>query len=76
MHGVIEGISVNLPRLMLDYMCEASTKKYASLSYGMVITLILREFKVSISKEEPKRSLKDTDVYNIQTLKRMGFKKV
>ena len=65
MFCVIEGILVNLPRLMLDYMCEASTKKYASLPYRMVIALILREFKVPISEEEPKRTLKHTEVYNV-----------
>ena len=76
MHYVIEKIPVNLPKLMMTYICEASNKAKASLLYEMVITLILREFRVPISKEEPKKALRHTDIYNVQTLHRMGFKKI
>ena len=42
----------------------------------MVITQILREFKIPISEEEPKKTLRRTNIYNVQTLYRMRFKKI
>ena len=60
---------------MMTYMCEAASKAKASLPYGMVITLILRKFRIPISEEEPKKDLRHADIYNVQTLYRMGFKK-
>ena len=50
-------------------------KAHASLLYGMVLTLIFREFGVPITNEEPKRLLRHTDHYNLQTLHRMGYRK-
>ena len=38
MHFIIEEIPINLPRLMMNCMCEAASKAKASLPYGMVIT--------------------------------------
>ena len=76
MHCVIAKILVNFPKLMMTYMCEAASKGKASLPYEMVITLILREFRVSISEEEPKKILQHTDIYNVWTLHKMGFKKI
>ena len=57
MHCTIEQIPINLPQLMICYMCEAATKAHASLPYGMVLTLIFREFRVPIIEEESKRLL-------------------
>ena len=59
---------------MIGYMCEAIAKAHASLPYGMV-TLILKEFGIPISDQEPKRLLHHTDHYNLKILHRMGFKK-
>ena len=76
MHYVILEILVNLLRLMMTYMCDAANKVNASLPYGMVITLIFRKFRIPISKEEPKKVLRHTDIYKVQTLHRMGFTKI
>ena len=56
-------------------MWEAAIRKYSSLPYGMVLTLIFREYGIPISIEEPKRPLRHIDIYNLTTLKRMGFQK-
>ena len=61
---------------MINYMCEASTKANASLSYSMVLTILFKEFKVTITEEEPKKPLRYTDIYNVQTLHKMGYKKI
>ena len=55
-------------------MCEATTKIHASLRYGMVLTLILKEFGIPISDQEPKRLLYHTNHYNLKILHHMGFK--
>ena len=60
---------------MIGYMCEAVAKAHTSLPYGMVLTLILKEFGIPISDQEPKWLLCHTDHYNLQTLHRMGYKK-
>ena len=60
---------------MIGYMCKAAAKTNGSLSYGMVLTLILKEFGIPISDQEPKRLLHHTDHYNLKTLHHMGFKK-
>ena len=57
-------------------MIEGSTKKNACLPYGLILTLIFREFGVPIPKDEPKRLLHHTDIYCIQSLVRMGFQKI
>ena len=57
-------------------MCEVTSKAKASLPYEMVITLILREFRISISEEKPKKDLRHTDIYNVQPLHIIGFKKI
>ena len=56
-------------------MCEVAVKIHVSLPYGMVLTLILKEFEILISDREPKRLLRHTDHYNLKILHRMGFKK-
>ena len=60
---------------MMGYMCEAATKAHSSLPYGMVLTFIFKDFRVPISNEEPKRLLRYTDHYNLQTLHHIGYKK-
>ena len=75
MHCILEEYPLNVSKLMISHMIEGSTKRNACLPYGMVLTLLFKEFKVSISKEEPKRLLHYTDVYGAQSLIRLGFKK-
>ena len=76
MKYIIEQRSVNLPRLMMNYMWEAVIKKHSSLPYKMVLTQIFKEYRVSIHEDEPKRALRHIDIYNLATLRRMGFHKV
>ena len=75
MHYIIEEILINLPQLMICYMCEAANKTHASLPYGVVLALIFREFGVPITDEESKRLMRHTNHYNLQTLHHMGYKK-
>ena len=65
MHCVIKEIPVSLPRLMIIYMSEVASRANTSLPYGMVIILILREFRIPIFEEEPKKLLRYTDIYNV-----------
>ena len=76
MHCILEKIPINLPKLMISYMCKASTKTHASLPYVMVLTTLFRAFRVPILEEESKKILFHTDIYNIQTLHKIGFHKV
>ena len=64
MHCILVVYPFNLPKLMISYMIEGSTKKNACLPYDMILTLIFKEFGVPISDEEPKRLLCHTDVYS------------
>ena len=73
MKYIMEQRSVNLPRIMMSYMWEAASKKHSSLSYGMVLTQIFKEYRVSIHEDEPKRALRHIDIYNLATLRRMRF---
>ena len=72
---LINGVQVNLPYMMILQMSEAMKKNRACLPYGMVFTLIFREFGVSLDGEVPKK-LMHTDYYNKKSLHRMGFVKV
>ena len=76
MHCILEEHPLNLPKLMISHMIEGSTKRNACLPYGMVLTLLFQEFKVSIPEDEPKRLLRHTDVYSTQSLNRMEFQKI
>ena len=76
MRHILEQKSINLPRMIMNYMWEATTKKHLSLPYGMVLTQLFKEFRVPNHEDDPKRALRHTDVYNLATLKRMGFHKV
>ena len=38
MQHIMEQTSVNLPRLILNYMWDCATKKHSSLPYGMILT--------------------------------------
>ena len=42
----------------------------------MILTILFRELRVPIDKNEPKKVLCHTDIYNVQTLHRMGFYKI
>ena len=44
MKYIMEQRSVNLPRLMMNYIWKAAIKKHFSLPYGMVLTLIFKEY--------------------------------
>ena len=76
MHCIPEEYSLNLPKLMITHIIEGSTKRNACLPYGMVLTLLFQDFKVSIPKDEPKRLLRHTDIYSSQSLIRMGLQKI
>ena len=65
MHYILEEIPINLYKLMISYMTEASTKIHASLPYGMIFTTLFREFRVPISEDESKKLLHGTNIYNI-----------
>ena len=42
----------------------------------MALTQIFKEYKIPIHDEELKGALRHTDIYNLATLKRMGFHKI
>ena len=42
----------------------------------MVLTQIFGKYKIPIHDEEPQRALRHIDVYNLATLRRMGFHKI
>ena len=67
MHYILDEYPLNLPKLMITHMIKGSTKRNACLSYGMILTLLFRDFKVPISKDEPKRLLRHTDIYSNQS---------
>ena len=75
MHSIIVRIPINLPQMIVSYMCEAASKAQSSLPYVMLLTLIFRRFSVDIPDEEPKKLLRHTDEYNKRSLQRMGFHK-
>ena len=76
MKYIIEQKHINMPRLMMNYIWEAATKRHSSLSYGMVLTQLFKKFRVPIHEEEPKRALRHTNMYNCATLRRMRFQKI
>ena len=76
MYCILEEHPLNLSNLVISHMIEGSTKKNMCLPYGMVLTLIFREFGVPINEEEPKRLLYHTNIYNTQSLIQMGFQKI
>ena len=57
MQYMVEKVPINLPRSMMNYMWKDATQKYSILPYGIVLTLIFREYKIPITDEEPKRLL-------------------
>ena len=73
MHSIIEGIPINLPQMIVSYICAVASKAHSSLPYRMLLTLIFRRFRVVILDEKPKKLLIHTDEYNARTLQRMGF---
>ena len=42
----------------------------------MVLTQIFKAYTVPIHEDEPKRALRHTNIYNLATLKRLGFQKI
>ena len=75
MHCILEEFLLNLSKLMISHMIEGFTKRNACLPYGMVLTMMFREFGIPITEEEPKRLLCHTDIYSVQSLYRMEFQK-
>ena len=69
MQSIVKKVQINLPRLMMNYMWEATTQKYSSLPYEMVLTLIFKEYKIPITDEEPKRPLRHTCIQPCHTEK-------
>ena len=76
MRYILEQKPVNMLRLIMNYMWEASSKRHSSLPYGTILTQLFKHFRIPIHDDEPKRALRHTDVYNLATLRRMGFHKV
>ena len=68
MHSIIARIPINLPQMIVSYMCEATSKAQSSLSYRMLLTLIFRKFGVDIPNDEPKKLLRHADEYNERSL--------
>ncbi|MQM13445.1 hypothetical protein Taro_046370 [Colocasia esculenta] len=68
--ALLDGTHVDLPNITLNYIRDVVGVLKRSLIYGMLITRILRRFKVSFSGEESK-SLTKFDVIDGITLLRM-----
>ena len=68
MHSIIARILINLPQMIVIYMCEAASKAQSSLPYGMLLTLIFRRFRVDTPDDEPKKLLRHIDEYNERSL--------
>ena len=65
-----------MPRLMMNYIWEAATKRHSSLPYSMVLIQLFKQFRVPIHEDKPKKALRHTNVYNLATLRRISFHKV
>ena len=63
MHHIIKKRPFNLPALMITMMQEASSKAKPMLPYGIFLTLVFREFGVSL-KGEPSKRLQHFNTYN------------
>ncbi|MQM02642.1 hypothetical protein Taro_035415 [Colocasia esculenta] len=68
--ALLDGSHVDLPNITLNYIRDVIGVPKRSLIYGMLITRILRKFKVNFSGEESK-SLSGFDVIYSGTLARM-----
>ena len=74
-HHVVSKTPLNLPFLIIDAMREVLNRSKAPLPYGMALTMIFRESRVSFKGEVVYR-LSYTDTYNNHSLRRMGFVRV
>ncbi|KAF2305864.1 hypothetical protein GH714_008490 [Hevea brasiliensis] len=71
---ILQGKPFNLPFALLSHMIACSEKKNSYLPYGMILTSIFNNFKVSL-EEEAGVELKGLDIYNEVTLHKMGYVK-
>ncbi|GAV57220.1 hypothetical protein CFOL_v3_00758, partial [Cephalotus follicularis] len=69
---VVTSKPLNLPHLIMKNMLRASSKVDGALPYGMVITQILSHFGIMFENEVPSR-IDVGDIYNVSSLKRMGW---
>ena len=65
-----------LPKMMMTYMEETASRIRSNLPYGMMLTLFFKESGLQILESEPKKVLRDNDVYCPASLIRMKFHKV
>ena len=66
---LIRGREINLPAILFHQIREASERKRACLPYGMALTLIFREYEVSLEREAYLCIL-HSDVYDDRSLHR------
>ncbi len=75
MSYILQDTPVNFPKLIYRYMCEPLDRPRLSLPYGMLFTLLFRQYEISIPEKEPSRALRWTDRLGTGTMHRMGFRK-
>lgn len=75
MFDIIEEIPFNLLALMLQQISEAASRSRASLSYGMVLTILFREKGVHLEDEEL-RNLLHSNTVNVHYLHCISYKKM
>ncbi len=75
MSYILQDTPVNFPKLIYRYMCEPLDRPRLSLPYGMIFTLLFRQYEISIPEREPSRALRWTDRLGTGTMHRMEFRK-
>ena len=75
MSYILQDTPINFPKLIYRYMCEPLDRPRLSLPYGMLFTLLFRQYEISIPEREPSRALRWTDRLCTGTMHRMGFRK-
>ena len=68
MHHIIKELPFNLPTLMIKVMQNAASCIKPALLYGMYLTIIFKEFGISL-EGEPLRKLQHFDTYNEKSLR-------
>ncbi len=76
MFYILQDTPINFPKMMYRYLCEHLDRPRLTLPYGMLFTLLFREYEIPIPEGEPSKALRWTDRMRAGTLHRMGFRKV
>ncbi len=76
MFYILQDTPINFPKLIYRYLCEPLDRPRLTLPYGMMFTLLFREYEIPIPEGEPSKALRWTDRMRPGTLHRMGFRKV